>query len=185
MGGLGEKVGMTWAHYRPETYTPEKLTAARRVCHKSEQLLVLTDRSRGAPLLLWKVEDMSILPSRSPLLCLLWSLCWGAWCGVLPIILCALLLTASKCPSTKLPGSAWAGVAAAASLGQGLTAPGWAEMWCWAVGRVTGAPGEAGQGQSWLAMPSGTWQKLFWAGLQVCLHCTWIYLPTQRFCSRY
>lgn len=55
--------------------------------------------------------------------------------------MCALLLTASKCPSTKLPGSAWAGVAAAVSLGQGLTAPGWAEMWCWAVVLGDGSTG--------------------------------------------
>jgi len=49
-GGLGEGEGMTWAPYRPETCTLEKLVAAGQMCHKSEQLLALTDRSRGAPL---------------------------------------------------------------------------------------------------------------------------------------
>ena len=34
-----------------------------------------------------------------------------------------------------------------ASLGQGLTATGWADMGSWAMGRVEEAPGEAGQGQ--------------------------------------
>lgn len=48
------------------------------------------------------------------------------------MILCALLLVASKCPIIKLPGTAGAGGIALVSLGQGMMAPGWAEMWTWA-----------------------------------------------------
>ena len=40
-----------------------------------------------------------------------------------------------------------------ASLEQGLMALVWAEMGSWAMGRVGGSPGEAGQGQSGLVMP--------------------------------
>ena len=41
------------------------------------------------------------------------------------------------------------------SLGQGLMAPGWAEMGSWAMARVGGGPGGGGQGQSGLIVPSG------------------------------
>lgn len=48
-----------------------------------------------------------------------------------------------------------------ASLGQGLTGPGWVEMGSCAVGRVGESPsGGAGQGQLGLLVPSGLWYLL-------------------------